>query len=102
VVRGEVSLVKHPRLRVSELELRGLDLLPKAWCRVAEDGRLAVNCYALEEQPPRSTKKKRNQVCFHGSGKAKKKLALSRSWKKLLEWLWTGFQLPGSSVLGWV
>jgi hypothetical protein len=33
VVWGEtVFHVKHPRLRGSELELRGLDLLPKVWC----------------------------------------------------------------------
>jgi len=40
-----------------------------------------VNCYALEEQPLRSTEKKRNQVCFHGGGEAikKKKLGLSSS-----------------------
>jgi len=32
VVKGEaVFHVKHPRLRVSELELRGLDLFPEAW-----------------------------------------------------------------------
>jgi hypothetical protein len=70
--------------------LRGLDLLPEAWCRVVEDGRIAVNCYALEEQPPGSTEKKRNQVCFHGGSEDRnKKLELSHSWKKLLEWLWT-------------
>jgi len=56
VVRGKVgSLVKHPGLRASELEQGDLDLFPEAWCRVVEDGRLAVNCYALEEQPLGST-----------------------------------------------
>jgi len=66
-----------------------LDLLPEAWCRVVEDGRMAVNCYDLEEQPHRSTEKNTNPVCFHGGGVArkKKKLGLFRSWKKLLEWL---------------
>jgi hypothetical protein len=50
VVQGEaVFHVKHPGLRVLELELRGLDLLPEVWCRVVEDGRMVVNCYALEE-----------------------------------------------------
>jgi hypothetical protein len=90
VVRGKaVSLVKHLGLWVSKLELRGLDLLPEAWCRVVEDGRMAVNCYDLEEQPHRSTEKNTNPVCFHGGGVArkKKKLGLFRSWKKLLEWL---------------
>jgi hypothetical protein len=48
-----------------------------------------VNCYALEEQPHRSTEKNMNLVSFHGGDEArKKKLGLSRSWKKLLEWLW--------------
>jgi hypothetical protein len=80
VVQGKtVSLVKHLGLQVSELELCGLDLLPEAWCRVVEDGRMAVNCYDLKEQP----------TCFHGGGVAnKKKLGLYCSWKKLLEWLW--------------
>lgn len=52
MVRGKVGyLVKHPGLRASELEQGDLGLFPEAWCRVVEDGRLAVNCYALEEQP---------------------------------------------------
>jgi hypothetical protein len=50
VVRGEAgSLVKHPSLRASELERGDLDLFLEAWCRAVEDGRLAVNCYVLEE-----------------------------------------------------
>jgi hypothetical protein len=88
VWREAIFHAKHPGLRVSELELRGLDLLLEA-CRVVEDGRMAVNCYALEELLPRLTEKKRNPVCFHGGNEArkKKKLGLSCSWKKLLEWL---------------
>jgi hypothetical protein len=51
VVWGEaVSHVKHPGLRASKLELRGLDVLSEPWCRVVEDGRMVVDCYALEEQ----------------------------------------------------
>jgi hypothetical protein len=62
VVRGEVDFpVKHPGPQVSEIELRELDLLPKVWCRVVEDRRMAVNSYTLEEQPLGSTEKK-NQV----------------------------------------
>jgi hypothetical protein len=57
-----------------------------------------VNCYALEEQLSGSTKKKRNQACFHGGSKArKKKLGLSRSWKKLLEWLWAALDRVSAS-----
>jgi hypothetical protein len=69
--------------------LHVLDLLLESRCRVVEDGRMAVNFYALEEQPLGSIGKKRNQVCFHGGGEARKKqqLGLSRSWKKFLEWL---------------
>jgi len=57
---------------------------------VVEDERMAVNCYALEEQLHGSTEKNANPVYFHGGGEArkKKKLGLSHSWKKLLEWLW--------------
>jgi hypothetical protein len=59
---------------------------------------MAGNCYALEEQPPGSRKKKRNQVCFHGGGKArKKKLGLSRLWKRLLEWLWAALDQVSAS-----
>jgi hypothetical protein len=102
VVRGEaVSHVKYPGLRDSELELRGLDLLLEAWCRVVEDGRMAVNCYALE-QSHRSTEKKRNPICFHGVGEArKKKLWLSRSCKKLLEWLWATLDRVSTSRFNW-
>lgn len=67
-----------------------MDLLPEAWCRVVEDERMGMNCYDLEEQPHSLTKRNRNPICFHGGGMArKKKLWLFRSWKKLLEWLWT-------------
>jgi hypothetical protein len=88
VWREAIFHAKHPGLRVSELELHGLDLLLEAWCRVVEDGRMAVNCYALEELLPGSTEKKRNPVCFHGGNEARKKKKLGLSWKKLLEWLW--------------
>jgi len=69
----------------SELELHGLDLLPEAWCRVVEDGRLGMNCYDLEEQPHGSTVK--NPICLLSSDEARKKQQLRpyRSWKKLLE-----------------
>jgi hypothetical protein len=99
VVRGKtVSLVKHPRLQVSELELRVLDLLPEAWCGVVEDRRMAVNCYDLGEQPHGSTEKNTNLVCFHGGGVArKKKVGLFRSWMKLLEWLWAALDWVSTS-----
>jgi len=58
VVRGEVvSHGTHAGLPGSDEELHGLDLFLESWCRVVEDGRLAVNCFDLEEQPHRSTKK---------------------------------------------
>jgi hypothetical protein len=57
-----------------------------------------VNCYALEEELHRLTKMKRNPVCFHGGGEARKKLGLSRSSKKLLMWLWVA--LDQVSALG--
>jgi hypothetical protein len=58
VVRGKaVFHVKHPWLRVLEIELCGLDQLPEVWCRVVEGRRMAVNCYALDEQPHESTEK---------------------------------------------
>jgi hypothetical protein len=58
VVRGEVvSHGTHAGLRGSDGELRGLDLFPVSWCRVVEDGRSAVNCFDLEEQPHGSTEK---------------------------------------------
>jgi hypothetical protein len=64
VVRGEVvSNGTHAKLRGSNKELRGLDLFPESWCRVVEDGRLAVNCFALEEQPHESTEKSTPLVC---------------------------------------
>jgi hypothetical protein len=50
VVCGEVDfLVKHLGPLASKLELRGLDLLSAAWNREVEVGRLAVDCYDLEE-----------------------------------------------------
>jgi hypothetical protein len=49
VVRGEsVSHFKLHGLPVLDVETRGLDLFPELWCRVAEDGRMAVNCFDLE------------------------------------------------------
>jgi len=58
VVRGEVvSHGTHAGLRGSDGELHGLDLFPVSWCRVVEDGRLAVNCFDLEEQLHGSTEK---------------------------------------------
>lgn len=103
VVRGEaVYHVKHPGLRDSELELRGLDLLLEAWCRVVEDRRMAVNCYALE-QSHGLTEKKRNPICFHGVGEArkKKKLWLSHLCKNLLEWLWATLDRVSTSGFNW-
>jgi len=59
VVRGEVvSHVKYGfdfGLRVSHVDLRGLDLFPESWCKEVEDGRVAVNCFELEKQPHGST-----------------------------------------------
>jgi hypothetical protein len=57
VRREVVSHGAHAGLRGSDGELRGLDLFPVSWCRVVEDGRLAVNCFDLEEQPHGSTEK---------------------------------------------
>jgi hypothetical protein len=61
VVRGDaVPHVKHgfvSGLRGSDVDLRGLDLLPESWCRVVNDGRVAVNCFELEENPHESTDK---------------------------------------------
>jgi hypothetical protein len=68
VVRGEVvSHIKHAKLRDSDVELCGLDLFPKSCCRVVEDGRLAVNCFNLEEQPQGSTKESTLPTCSRGS-----------------------------------
>jgi hypothetical protein len=95
VVRGKtVSLVKHPRLQVSELELRVLDLLPEAWCGVVEDRRMAVNCYDLEEQLHESTEK---GLLGCGMARKKKKLGFYHSWKKLLEWLWAALNRVSTS-----
>jgi hypothetical protein len=100
MVQGEVvSHIKHTGLRGSKLELHGLDLLSEAWCRVVEDGRLAMNCYDLEVQPHRSTMKNTNPICFLGGSEArkKKKIGLYRSWKKLLEWLWAALDRVSAS-----
>jgi hypothetical protein len=49
VVWGEsASHAKLNGLPVSDIETHGLDLFPESWCRVAEDGRMAVNCFDLE------------------------------------------------------
>jgi len=104
VVRGEAgSLVKHPGLRALELERGDLDLFPEAWCRVVEDGRLAVNYYALEEQLLGSMEKKTNPICFLGDGEArkKKKVGHFRSWKKLLEWLGAALDWVSNSGFKW-
>jgi hypothetical protein len=97
---GEVVFhVKHLGLRVSEFELYGSDLLLEPWCRVVEDGRMVVNCYAFEEEPHGSMKKNTNLVCFHGGGefRKKKKLRLFHSWRKLLEWLWAALDPVSTS-----
>jgi hypothetical protein len=45
---------------------------------------------------------KRNPVCFHGGGEArKKKLGLSRSWKKLLKWLWVALDQVAAFGFKW-
>jgi len=52
VVRGvDDSLVKHAGMQRSIDELSGLDLLPESCSRVVDEGRRAVNCFDLEEQP---------------------------------------------------
>jgi hypothetical protein len=77
--------------------------LSEAWCGVVEDGRMAVNCYALDEKPHGLTEKKRNPICFHGGNEArKKKLGLSCSWKKLLKWLWAALDRVSASRFKWV
>jgi hypothetical protein len=59
VVRGDVvSHVKYgfdSGLWVSHVDLRGLDLFPKLWCREVDDGRVAANCFELEKQSHGST-----------------------------------------------
>jgi hypothetical protein len=92
-------------LLVPKVELFGLDLLPVVGCRDVVDGRMAVNCFVLEEHMSESLEKKK-QVCLLGDGefRKKKKLGLFRSWKKILggfKSLWSGLQLLGSSMLGW-
>jgi hypothetical protein len=65
VVWGEVvSHRKHAGLRGPDEELCGLDLVPESKCRVVEDGRLAVNCFDLEEQLHGLTEKSTLPVCF--------------------------------------
>jgi hypothetical protein len=63
VVRGKVvSHGTHAGLWGLDEELRGLDLFPVSLCRVVEDGRLAVNCFDLEEQPHGLTEKSKPPV----------------------------------------
>jgi len=48
-----VSHVKYgfdSGLRVSHVDLRGLDLFLESWCREVDDGHVAVNCFELEKQ----------------------------------------------------
>lgn len=52
VVRGvDDSVVKHAGMQRSIDEPSGLDLLPESCSRVVNEGRRAVNCFDLEEQP---------------------------------------------------
>lgn len=65
VVRGDaVPHVKHgfaSGLRGSDVDLLGLDLLLESWCRVVDNGRVAVNCFELEENPHEPTNKSISQ-----------------------------------------
>jgi hypothetical protein len=61
VVHGVV--IKSPGYLVPKVELFGLDLLPAVGCRDVVDGRMAVNCFVLEEHFSGSLEKKKKQVC---------------------------------------
>jgi hypothetical protein len=77
--------VKPYESLVPKVELWGLDLRPVALCRDVEDGRMAVNCFDLEEQLSRSTEKRIKHVWTHGGGEVrKKKLGFFRTWKTIL------------------
>jgi hypothetical protein len=80
-----------------QVEVCDMDLLQMETCRDVDDGRMAVNCFELERQPPRSTKMHGSSVGDDGVRTAKK-LGFSRFWRIFVKRVWAALKPNGFRV----
>jgi hypothetical protein len=76
-----------------------LDLFQMKTCRDVEVGRMAVDCFELERQPPRSTKMTSGSPLDSGKVRKMKKGGFFSFWRLLVKWVWAAVKpkFPGEA-----